>query len=639
MKFIRGLAGVGLALFVVLVGFWPANAWAVDDAVDSWQVSYVVDDAGVLHVQETLVYRFGSNSGRHGIDRTLITREPWGSTDQDAVYKISHIKVTSPDASATFSTSTIGVGRDQQIDIRVGSADQVVSAPTATYTLTYDVEGAMRTSDDASNPYDELYWDAIGDNTPQVGNIVITVQVPGGVKDVACFNGPATTNNPCTSATVGTDGVATYVVALKNANDIVTIGAKITPGLVSNNQPNLQQRADVASQSAVRTGLGTTGGVAVVTAVGVGVMAHRKRRDERFLGVAPGSIDPSGNGVGVDNHPVIPVSFAPPSIPVAAAGLIDDGAVDVRDTTGALLSLAVRGAIQLRQDQTRPKLWVFQGTAEKTIYARVVNPNVAMAPHEAKLIGDIFAGLPNGTEKALSGQGTLVKAHADMQRNVRAEAEKAGWYARMPAEGLTAAVAGPGAAAANVVKKLFMAVWAIVFCGIAVMSGFTLGAVAPYLSWLTWGGPIIVLLVGFVVYKGLTNRGQRSALGRAYADQVAGFREYLATAEADQIKFEEGEDIFSQYLPWAVIYGLTDRWAKICADLVAAGRLDNMQPSWYYGNPGSFNVFVFTGGLQSVNAAAMPVASSSGSGFGGGSAFGGGGFSGGGGGGGGVGSW
>ena len=50
-----------------------------------------------------------------------------------------------------------------------------------------------------------------------------------------------------------------------------------------------------------------------------------------------------------------------------------------------------------------------------------------------------------------------------------------------------------------------------------------------------------------------------------------GFRNYLATAEADQLKFEEGEDIFSKYLPWAIIFGLADRWAKICADLVGDG--------------------------------------------------------------------
>ena len=115
-------------------------------------------------------------------------------------------------------------------------------------------------------------------------------------------------------------------------------------------------------------------------------------------------------------------------------------------------------------------------------------------------------------------------------------------------------------------------------------------------------------------------------------DQVEGFKTYLATAEADQLKFEEGEDIFSKYLPWAIIFELADRWAKICGDLVAMGRLPNETPYWYIGNyqMSAFNTSFLTSSLTS---AATPVASSSGAGgtgFGGGSSFGGGGFSGGG---------
>ena len=114
----------------------------------------------------------------------------------------------------------------------------------------------------------------------------------------------------------------------------------------------------------------------------------------------------------------------------------------------------------------------------------------------------------------------------------------------------------------------------------------------------------------------------------------------LATAEADQLKFEEGEDIFSKYLPWAIIFELADRWAKICGDLVAMGRLPNDTPYLYIGNHqmAAFNTAFLTSSLTS---SATPVTSSPGAvgtGFGGGSSFGGG-FSGGGGGGGGSSGW
>ena len=638
----RLLVGLGLGLLVMAAALRPSNAWAIDDSVDSWQVNYTVDASGTLHVSETLVWRFGSSSGRHGIDRFLVTREPWGQADQDAVYDIYNIDVTSPDASSQFVTSTVGSGRDTQMRIRIGSADRVITTPTATYTLTYDVDGAMRST---PGQYDELYWDAIGDNTPVVSNITITAKVPGGVQEVACYAGPATTQNPCTSANIGKDGMAMYTVASKAAGDIVTIGAKIAPGLVANNQPDLQQRGDRASRTTMALAGGATGGTAVATIATVGVLARRNRRDERFLGVAPGTINSDGVGVGPDNHPTIPVSFSPPKIPVAAAGLVDDGAVDVRDMTGALLSLAVRGAIQLRQEQARARSWVFGGASDQTIYARLVRTDVHVAPHEAKLLNDVFPGLPVGTEKALTGQSALYTAYQNLRKNVRNDVDEGGWYIRMPNSTNTAASAGGVAAVGNLFRVLFMIVWALVFLGFAGLGGLVSLVTSGKIGWLIWAGPLVIVLIGLLVYRGLTARGQRSAVGRAYADQVTGFREYLTTAEADQLKFEEGQDIFSQYLPWAVIYGVADRWTKLCGQLVEEGRLEAIQPSWYYGDYRLFNMYVFTNSLNSINQASMPAPSSgggwsSGTGFGGGSSFGGGGgFSGGGGGGGGASSW
>jgi uncharacterized membrane protein len=153
--------------------------------------------------------------------------------------------------------------------------------------------------------------------------------------------------------------------------------------------------------------------------------------------------------------------------------------------------------------------------------------------------------------------------------------------------------------------------------------------------------PLVPIIITVAVIRTKLRRGQRIAEGRAMCDQVEGFRSYLATAEADQLKFEEGEDIFSKYLPWAIIFELADRWARICGDLVAMGRLSNETPYWYLGTyqMSAFNTAFLTSNLTS---AATPVASSSGAagtGFGGGSSFGGGGVSGGGGGGGGSGGW
>ncbi len=99
--------------------------------------------------------------------------------------------------------------------------------------------------------------------------------------------------------------------------------------------------------------------------------------------------------------------------------------------------------------------------------------------------------------------------------------------------------------------------------------GFSfLGAVMWFLLPLLIAG-----VLTWTVVRRKLSRGQRTAYGRALTDQVEGFRTYLATAEAEQLQFEEGEDIFSRYLPWAIMFDLTERWTQVCQRLVELGRL------------------------------------------------------------------
>jgi uncharacterized membrane protein len=120
--------------------------------------------------------------------------------------------------------------------------------------------------------------------------------------------------------------------------------------------------------------------------------------------------------------------------------------------------------------------------------------------------------------------------------------------------------------------------------------------------------------------------------------QARGFREYIRTAEAEQLRFEEGADIFSRYLPFAIVFGEAERWVRVFGPLAAtAATTSAASPVWYTGPNGwSSDNFAdsldgFTSSASGTIAAATP-SSSGGSGFSGGS-------SGGGGGGGGGGSW
>jgi uncharacterized membrane protein len=178
--------------------------------------------------------------------------------------------------------------------------------------------------------------------------------------------------------------------------------------------------------------------------------------------------------------------------------------------------------------------------------------------------------------------------------------------------------------------------------------GLLLAAAGGGLTWLlatrtSYGLLGVAVLVSGVLLLALAPRmPARTAKGTALLAQANGFRTYLEKAEANQIRFEEGEDIFSRYLPYAIVFGVTERWAKVFAELAASGAT-LATPTWYIGSGYAqgllFNYAAFGSSMDNFStstsgsiAAATP--SSSGS-----SGFGGGGFSGGGGGGGGGGSW
>ena len=104
--------------------------------------------------------------------------------------------------------------------------------------------------------------------------------------------------------------------------------------------------------------------------------------------------------------------------------------------------------------------------------------------------------------------------------------------------------------------------------------------------------------------------------------------------EDTRARFAEQHDIFSQYLPFAIVFGCTKKWAK-AFEGIDAEQLQSS--SWFHGNR-PFDAMVLAHSMDSFGTtatgtlyASMP-SSSGGSGFSGGS-------SGGGGGGGGGGSW
>ncbi len=178
-------------------------------------------------------------------------------------------------------------------------------------------------------------------------------------------------------------------------------------------------------------------------------------------------------------------------------------------------------------------------------------------------------------------------------------------------------------------KKLFL----------ALIGTFILIGVAGFVAWETDRiiqmsmGLSAVFLLSLMAADGI----KRSPKGDDYTARILGFRDFILYAEKDRIEalVEENPSYFFNVLPYAMVLGITDKWARKFEGIALS------PPEWYRSDSRQFSTFnasVFSTTLNSnmmAMAGSMKSAPSS-SGSGGSS---GGGSSGGGSGGGGGGSW
>ncbi|MFK4085543.1 DUF2207 domain-containing protein [Kribbella sp. NPDC020789] len=618
----RRALGLLACTLLSFVGVAAPAAAVPGDWVTRFAIDYTVTPDGVLKVQETIAYHF-DDVGRHGIYRDLVIREPYG-LGKDQRYDVTNLQVSEPFHTSTTKTND---DRNEVLRIKIGESGKTLATQDATYRISYDVRGALRHFDDHS----ELFWDATGAGWDAVlHDVAISATVPQGVRQVRCFAGPAGSTQPCESARI-TKGKAVYAASGIDRGGQVTIVASIPAGAVINdapivvNQPGFLDRNGLSIPAVIVSAL-----ITVAALVFRKLYVVRGGRDLRYAGLPPGTLPPAGDkGEAVKDtlaENQIPVAFSPPGIPVAEGGLLLDAKTDSVEIAATLIDLAVRGVLRIDNSGKKRK-------------AVLVDPDLATAPHERRLLKGLFPALKVGKESKLEqrapGDNSLSIAADKTVEAIRKQVQDRGWYVAMPAP--------------SRLGHPYVGAWLVTgFCAVIGLLILIIGLVKH--GFPSWTGPFVAIVLPVIALLSLAitahrkrRKGRRSAKGRAVADQLIGFRTYLSTAEADQLRFEEGEDIFSKYLPWAIIFGIADRWQRVCKQLVDAGRL-TPDPGWYvgpsyYDSGWSANLVTNTVASTFSEPASPSTGSSSGGGGGSSSGFSDSSSSGGGGGGGGGGSW
>jgi len=386
--------------------------------------------------------------------------------------------------------------------------------------------------------------------------------------------------------------------------------AKTFPGATINVVPKTQSPFDVGSTS----GKAAAGGSGVLTAIVAWVLTRftKKGRDQQYAGVIPGMLPEPGVDVAIKYEEVkdAAVAFAPPEgIPPRLVSAIVREGVDDVDITASIIDLAVRGYLHFDQGQGKDfTLTPAQGSRQE------------LSDVDQRIYDNLMTKGRPITREQMANQ-EFYSNYQDMKAIVQKEFDTQQWYKTNP----------------KIVVGGYRMLGAIVATGgpaLAMFVATKLGSMGiPGFGWIA----IPLALLGIGIMAVAKRMPVRTPLGSAIAIQSFGFKKYLETAEATQIKWEEGQDIFSQYLPYAIGFGCAERWAKIFEELVAMGA-PVPQPTWYTGYAGSrrpvwSSIDQSVSGIgssmsESVRANAVAQAMTSG-GSSGGSGFSGGGFGGG----------
>lgn len=310
-------------------------------------------------------------------------------------------------------------------------------------------------------------------------------------------------------------------------------------------------------------------GVAAWAIVGITTLIARNcGRDQIFDGPNPGVIprDPESaphhrvKGMRREYSGEVAVAFSPPrGVRPGVLGTVVDGTVDSHDLTATIVDLAVRGHLTIAAvpaDQPpHPHRRFFARRPVKHpktdwVLTRVTAPAAdELDINEGRLLEGLFE------KSTVVRMSQLDKDALHALRNAQAsfysQLVRRGWYPRHPRRRR-----GLG--------------------GSSITIGFMLSlvlVVANEFSPASLVAGALVFTAGFGFMLASRVRTPRTALGSAVRIEGLSFKRYLATAEARQFAFEEAAGIFSRYLPYAMVLGVAEHWAKTFAKVAQEASL------------------------------------------------------------------
>lgn len=523
-----------LCLFVFLVPVLSAKA----EAITEFNADIAVNTDGSLLITETIVYDFES-AKRHGIFRTLPRTHPQssGTWYTDRVIDVAVKEVRRGGDTAPYTK------RDtrQTLTLQIGDSDKTITG-AHTYTIVYEVAGALTYYDDGAV---DLYWNVTGNEwtvpieraQATVSGAVVQNQSVG-----SCYVGAAGSQAACAQA-VATGTSMTYVSERLGAGSGLTIAQQLDANAVA-----VQVREEWNLWWLWLT-------LAGLWLVGWGLYGYRHHQHHNPKRAIMTQYEPYA-----DFKPMF-------------TGVLFDGKLHSRDITAGILYLAEQGFLRIRKTE-HTTLWFFSGTDYELELLR--DPAQTETSFQRELLQLLF-----GDHTAVGTTTTLqeIKRSSSKQKQNQKIITrlKKGIEADLTTRGFYEAAYRPALKpATKAVVGLAIATLLVVAFGLAGLE-LLLGAAG-------------LAVVTFVVLAILSER--RTVKGYAARNHLQGFKRFLSMTGSERFAFhdapEKSPEQFTEYLPYAVAFGVEKEWAEVFADVTIPA------PSWYNDTTGSNQLAAMT---------------------------------------------
>ncbi|HBX82385.1 MAG TPA: DUF2207 domain-containing protein [Propionibacteriaceae bacterium] len=593
-RLFRLMLGLALALGVLALGAGPAVA--KDSTPSSWKITRydvvaTVDSSGTAKVALSIDFDFARDAG-HGPFVTLPLRQQiGGDPDHWRMLDVSNVTATSPSGAAADLQLT---SNDDALLVRIGDERRTWTG-VQSYDIAYTIRGLIAPKQ-AQSGLDEVNWNAVGPGwqVPLRG-ITASITGPVPVTKTACFSGESY-DTPCQATSAGSS--ATFATTALDKGEPMQVVAGFPAGTFTGADARIEKRYWVGNMFPLTPATGAATGAATLLGLSGLWWYLRRNGDRAYAGLTPGVRPAPGAEVPEGRATAVPVAvaFTPPAgTRPGEVGVLLDATADGIDVTATIIDLSVRGYLTITPLDKKSYSFVRTGNPQR------------LDKFERDVLDRLFDGehaIDTAGIKARHDTSLMTDTQNDLRERVTNDLH---WFRGNPLAAQVVAIA--------VGVALIVAGVGVGF-GLAYAAGYGLVGAA-------------LVITGLGVIASMRLFSARTAEGSVVLAQALGFRRYLETAEAGQIRFEEGIDVFSRYLPWAIVFGVTDHWVKVFQQLAAEGRYSFDSMGWYVGaslNPHQFadSMSQFSSSMSSAMTSATS-GSSGGSGFSGGGGFGGGG--------------